>query len=163
MNHKPTLDEHAAYIFQEDPDVYDWRIRRISHKESGCIWQDDDSKILRNVFKEIQYLLQQRDFAKFDTDGMRDLFELERKKEHPSAAKLYGYACCHNRAVQEYKYLDNYLKKLTDIINDDIRVNTSELQKVRTDYEGHPYIELIPFDMDEILGKTLDKEDQSPE
>jgi hypothetical protein len=159
---KLELDDYVADFFQRDPDVFDWRIYRISGKVPESKWQDDYSSIMRNVFKEIQYLLWQREFAEWTVSAIKGIVNSDKWDKLP-AHKQYTFICEYHRSSQMYKYLNAGLHKIAEEIDRDYKLNTPELQAVKVDYEGHPYIELIPFDMYEILGKTLDKEDQSPE
>lgn len=150
MKLKQKLDDYAADLFEKQPDVYDWRIKRISGKESGMEWQNDYSLILRNVFKEIQYLLWQREFAESTVSAIKKIVNSDTWDKLP-AHKQYTFICEYHRSSQMYEYLNAGLHKIAEEIDRDYKLNTPELQAVKVDDEGHPFIELTPFDIDEIL------------
>lgn len=131
------IDDQLKQMFPDPKDIWDWRIIRATSKKAYLDWKEMDSRIIRNICKEIQYLLWSRVFGNWSIDTFDETID----SDDYTLQQKYLFLLEHNRSRQEITYINRNLQKLVDIIQDNILMQYPDVLFPEIDNEGNLYFE----------------------
>lgn len=131
------IDEQLKHLFPDPEDAWYWRLCRVRDKEPAHNWMEADGALVRNICKEIQSLMWEREFSEWDKE--HSINELHSNKDL-SLVKEYEMVCSINENKQRINYITDSLNKICAVINDNIYMHFPEDLTPETDMEGHIYI-----------------------